>query len=342
LGVSPKTRRNARRLREMLAGRKTMLIAMQDHPDPDAVAAAGALRAIANSVGGIACSLAHGGIIGRAENRALVRYLGLNLRPLEALAAERFDLVALVDTQPGTGNNSLPPGVKVDMVVDHHPTRRASMSTPFRDIRRQYGATSTIMYEYMQALGVEADTPLATALCYGIRSDTQDLGRDSTQADMEAYLALYPLANKRALGRICREPEPEEYFHVLARGLGNARIYGHAIVAGLGEVHCPETVAEIADLLVRCETVDWSLAHGVYEGRIYLSLRTADAAHNAGEVMRWLTHGLGTGGGHPGMAGGQIPLAGQDRNLAELEKEILRRFLRRMHVRRRQERPLLT
>ncbi|HRU07174.1 MAG TPA: DHH family phosphoesterase, partial [Candidatus Brocadiia bacterium] len=181
MGVPQKTRRNVRRLRELLVGRKTMLIAMQDHPDPDAVAAAGALRAIANSVGGIACSLAHGGIIGRAENRALVRYLGLNLRPLEALAAERFDLVALVDTQPGTGNNSLAPHAKVDIIFDHHATRPASVSAPFRDIRRRYGATSTILYEYMQALGVAVDAPLATALCYGIRSDTQDLERDTTQ-----------------------------------------------------------------------------------------------------------------------------------------------------------------
>lgn len=331
-----KANRTSRRLkafRGILGGAKSLLIVMQDHPDPDAVAAAGALRHIANSVAGVSCSLAHGGAIRRAENRALVRYLGLNLRPMEEVNTAQFDLVAMVDTQPATGNNSLPDDARVDIVVDHHPMRKATRASRFTDVRRDYGATSTIFYEYLTALKLQPDAPLATALCYGIQSDTQDLGRDTVPADIAAYIALYPLANRRMLGGIRRAPEPAYYFRILARGLSRARIYGRCVLAPLGQVEAPETVAEVAELLLRHEGIDWSLAYGVFKKRICLSLRTEDTETDAAKVMRAIVSRIGSGGGHPRAAGGQIPLdASNPAARKRIEDFILKRFLRRLGV----------
>ncbi len=181
-----------KRIAALLQGKSTMLIVMQDYPDPDAIASAAGLRALVNASDGIQCSLAHGGVVGRAENRALSNYLALNLRSMADVDVNRFDLIAMVDSQPGTGNTALPPEVVPHIVIDHHPCRRATRRSAFTDVRSRYGATSTILYEYLSGSGVDIGVDLATALLYGIRTDTQDLGRETCPADIHAYLALYP------------------------------------------------------------------------------------------------------------------------------------------------------
>ena len=324
---SNKTSERLSRLAELLRGRQSMLIVMQDNPDPDAIAAAVALRELANRLGGVACSIAHGGTIGRAENRELVQYLGLNLRRLPDLYPGDFDLVALVDTQPGTGNNSLPPGFVPHIVIDHHPFRRATRGVPLTDVRGRYGATSTILWEYLVEAHITPDVPLATALLYGIGSDTQDLGREATQADLRAHEALFPLANKRMLGQIQRGQVPDAYYQMLLKGLTGALLCGNAIVSGLGDVDNPDMVGEVADLLLRHERAQWSLCYGFHEGQTLFSIRTIDGARRADEVAHHVASHVGTSGGHAAMAGGQIPLrTDSPRRRTRLERLIRDRF----------------
>jgi nanoRNase/pAp phosphatase (c-di-AMP/oligoRNAs hydrolase) len=305
-----------------------MLIVMQDYPDPDAIAAATALRALANTKAEVQCSLAHGGTVGRAENRALVDYLALNLRPIRDLDLQRFDLIAMVDTQPGTGNNSLPNGIIPHIVIDHHPIRHATRQAEFTDVRGRYGATSTILYEYLLAGKIPIEAPLATALVYGIRSDTQDLGGESTRADIEAYSALYPLANRRMLEEIKSRRVPSAYFRLLMQGIANARIFGSRILSDLGETDNPDMIGEIADLLLRKEGIVWTLCYGKFEGRMLLSLRTSDPEANAGRIIRAIVGKYGTGGGHNALAGAQIDLSTlTEREHHFRELVLLRRFL---------------
>lgn len=320
------------KLNGVLEDARTMLIVMQNNPDPDAIAAAAALREIANELHGIPCSLAHGGTIGRAENVALVRYLGLNPRPIEDVELERFDRVAMVDAQPGAGNVSLPLDVHLDIVIDHHPIRRETRSARFTDVRRRYGATSTILYEYLDAAGLVIEPSLATALVYGIRSDTQDLGRESTGADVRAFLALYPKANARALGRIVAAPLPRAYFAQLRTVLDRAIVYGHSIVSSLGPLETPEMIAESADLLLRVEGVDWVFCYGLVHGWLHASIRSSERGANAGAVARRVAGRRGFGGGHQALAAAQIPLRPDEvadpHKLEVVEARITRSFLR--------------
>lgn len=325
-----KTQDRVERLDNMLREARTMLIVLQDSPDPDAIASAGALRVLANAMGDCACTLIHGGVIGRAENQALVRYLGLNLRPACDVDPAKFDLVAMVDTQPSAGNNALPNDMTPDIVIDHHPVRRATRRSPFTDIRSGYGATSAIMYEYLAESGVDVEPPLATALVYGICSDTQDLGREATGVDISAYLSLYPIANKRMLGRIRRAPVPREYFGILAAAINNAELVGEGVMSHLGRVAIPDMIPEVADLLLRNEGTTWTLASGIYQDHILLSLRTTDNTGDAGRIAKRLAGRKGTGGGHQMMAGGQIPLDNPDDEDAcrKTVETLHRRFLR--------------
>jgi nanoRNase/pAp phosphatase (c-di-AMP/oligoRNAs hydrolase) len=328
------------RLLDTLRGGQRLLVVMQNYPDPDALASAAALRELANLAGVPDVTVGSGGMLGRAENRALASYLRIAPASLEQLDLARFDRVAMVDTQPRTGNNALPPGSAPHVVIDHHPLRLATRSVPFFDVQPHCGATSTILHEYLKAAGVALDRVLVTGLVYGIRSDTHDLGRDTSRADIDALVALYPRADHRALGEIQAAKTPRSYFDAIATALSNARVHGDAILSSMGEIDTPDIVGELADLLLRDEACHWSLVHGLFEGRLLLSLRTSLRERDAGHIMRRLVDGLGTGGGHSAMAGGQIPLG--DGSLARLlELELKRRLLRALHIRDRIGTPLV-
>jgi nanoRNase/pAp phosphatase (c-di-AMP/oligoRNAs hydrolase) len=324
-----KTRKRLSKLEQLLKTKSRLLIVMQDNPDPDSIASAIALRKIANSLNNVQCTIAHGGTVGRAENRALVRYLGLNLRPCTEIEFERFDCTAMVDAQPGTGNTSLPAGMVPDIVIDHHPLRAATRAVKFIDIRREYGATATILLEYLVQAGIEPDIQLATALFYAIRSDTQDLGRQAIKADIEAVALLFPLANKRMLSEIERGEVPRDYFQMLDEALRNAKMYEHTIITSLGQIDNPDMIAEVADLLLREEETYWTLCHGISGGKLFISVRTTKEEARADKIIRRVVARKGTGGGHPAYAGGQIPLKrGTKTECEALIRLVQRRFLK--------------
>ncbi|MFC1635612.1 bifunctional oligoribonuclease/PAP phosphatase NrnA [Planctomycetota bacterium] len=324
-----KTGPRVEKLIQLLKGKEYLLIVMQDNPDPDSIAAAVALRRLANSMAEVQCSIAHSGTVGRGENRALVNYLNLNLHQLSDIGFQKFNLIAMVDTQPGTGNNSLPEIHPPHIVIDHHPCRHATRSAPVIDIRSGYGATSTILCEYLRQAQITPEMPLATALLYGIRSDTQDLGREAIQADIEAIEWLYPLANKRMLSQIQRGSVPKEYFQMLAIALKNARIFGSAIVTSLGPINNPDMIGDVADLLLREDQTTWTMCMGQYNGKILISLRTTNENNKAETVMKKLVARRGTGGGHQTYAGGQIPLKqNTPSEFMRLARQLRQKFVR--------------
>ena len=332
--VLPKTRKKAGSLVSLLKEAKSLLIVMQDNPDPDSLASAMGLRKIANSQTDAQCTIACGGTVGRAENRALVRYLNVNLRPLQEIDLTRFDLSCMVDTQPGTGNNSFPADVIPEIVIDHHPMRQTTRECRFADVRRNYGSTSTIVCEYLEHLGITIDTQLATALLYGIRSDTQDLGREAIKADMDATYFLYPLANKRMLSEIQRGSVNREYFQMLAGALKEARVYQNSvIVTNLGPLDNPDMIGEVADLFLRDDDVNCTMCYGLREEKILISVRTCDESLEANKLIHHVVGRRGTGGGHKTYAGGQIPLAGMTKSAAaRLEQQIGKKLLKALHV----------
>jgi nanoRNase/pAp phosphatase (c-di-AMP/oligoRNAs hydrolase) len=311
---------------DSLRDKHSLLIVMQDHPDPDGIAGAAALRRIANVSGRVQCSIAYGGKVGRSENRELMEYLGLNFRRLEETKVDRFDALALVDTQPGTGNNSLPDHPLPDIVIDHHPLQATTRKVSFTDVRKSYGAVSTILFEYLVELGIEPASPLATALLYAIRTDTHDLGEAAIEADRRAVHALLPLANTRMLSAIQRGGVPTSYYRLMSRALTHARMRGSTIVTGLGAVDNADILAEAADLLLRHEDAAWVLSHGVYRGVVWFSLRTKQSTLPASKVAERIAKGIGTGGGHEMAAGGQIPIPQDAQGPNGIVRKIRRRF----------------
>ncbi len=326
----------------VLADKRSLLILMQDNPDPDSLAAAAALRRIVNAKTEAQCSLAYGGVIGRGENRALADYLGLNFRRVGELDFAGFDSIALVDTQPGTGNNSLPAGRLPDIVLDHHPLRPDSRKASFTDIRSKYGALSTVLFEYLKALRIAPEPPLATALLYAIRTDTQDLGKAAVRADLAAAEELFGLANPRMLSSIQRGSVSREYFETMARALAGARLFDTCLVSDLGRIGKPDYTGEFADLFLRYEQADWVLCYGVFEGKIWASLRSAAEKEHAGRMLKDAVRGLGTGGGHDWSAGAQIPVEERSGGARKLAKTLRERLLKSLKIETRSGRRLVS
>lgn len=305
-----------------------LLILPHHNPDPDAVASAAALCFLLTSQANINCQIAYTGFIGRAENKAFVEYLNQPLTPLADLPA--VSAVALVDTQPGAGNIILPPEANVLVVIDHHARQAGAANVPFADIWVEPGATSTILVEYFKPTPVDLPKWLATALFYGIKTNTMGLGRNASTADAAAYYYLQPKIDVEALAAIEQARVPPQYFKSFDMALRNAQIYNGLIISDLGSMDYPDLVAEIADLLLRLERARWVVCFGVYEQSLNLSVRTRTRRDNAERLALALVRGLGAAGGHGTIAGGQIPLAGQ--NPEQLASRLVQRLLRTLDI----------
>jgi nanoRNase/pAp phosphatase (c-di-AMP/oligoRNAs hydrolase) len=293
-------------LLEVLGRPGRLIILPHDNPDPDALASAATLRFMARELCDKEAAIALGGFVGRAENRAMIRYLNIPMVPVSELPlADPESIVALVDTQPGRQNNSLPAGVKPSIVIDHHPAYVSTEGLPYVDLRQGYGATSTILTEYLMDSRLDVETKIATALFYGIMAETQDLGREAAEPDMAACHFLYPHTNKRRLAKIENARVPREYFQAFLSTIMEAKIYDKAIISVLGDMRYPDMVAEMADFLLRLDEVEWAAAIGHYSGALYVSLRTTHRDVNAGAILQAVL-GSDHAGGHDMIAGGRI------------------------------------
>lgn len=318
-------------LLEVVEGDAPVVILPHDNPDPDALASAAALQYVLRQKAEIDSVIALGGIIGRAENRAMVKYLNIALTPVKEIDFRAGTRVLLVDTQPGRSNNSLPAEVRPTGVIDHHPAYGRAEGIPFVDLRDEYGATSTILTEYLRDSHVEIESKIATALFYGISAETQDLGREATPADFAASQFLYPYANKRRLGKIENARVPREYFRTFRDAIEGAVIFDKVVVSDLGDVLYPDMVAEVADFLLRLDEVEWALAMGTYKKSLHVSVRTTDRDANAGEVLQKVL-GSRSAGGHDMIAGGKLRIEGNGLEREKVAVRVKERFLRRVGV----------
>lgn len=309
-------------------GKGKILIVVHDNPDPDCLASAMALRHLFIMKLNKDATIAFSGMIGRSENIVMAKELEIPLTPMGILDFREFHVVCMLDTQPGTGNNSLPLDVKVDILIDHHPRREISACCRWADIRDDYGVTATILYEYLLAQNVNISTKLATALYYAIKSETQDLGREANKPDRDAYLSLFPLSNKKLLYEITYPKLPIEYFLTISKALENTRIYNGILVTNLLDISFPEIVAEMADFFLRLEGVEVVLCMGRYNNEMILSIRTNRQDMNAGVLITRLVEGRGLAGGHGMMAGGKIDNVGSSsETMREVENFLTIRLL---------------
>lgn len=336
---APPDTESLERLRK-IAGDGPVLILTHDNPDPDALASGKALMTLLSSAWDIPSRLLYSGLVLRAENRALLNLLTPEWEPADAaLMRQSYSAVALVDTQPGAGNNRLseateateateeaPAGRVPDIVIDHHhPVREGLRQVPFVDVQPQVGATVTLLDHYLEMAGIIPDADLATAMFYGLKTDTRGLSRGTSPADIDAYLKLLGAIDHHKLIQVEQAGLPLAYFQAFSQGLLAAQVYERSVVADLGQMHRPDLAAEMADLLIRLEQARAALCLGLHEETLHLSIRTEPLGEDAGLLVQRVIVPPGKAGGHGTMAGGQVPL--QDQDAGPIARAIIERFL---------------
>ncbi|MDJ0973571.1 MAG: DHHA1 domain-containing protein [Planctomycetota bacterium] len=330
---------NLRRFIDVARGRRRPLVHLQHNPDPDALGSGAAVQYLLKRLMGVDSILAYTGRVGRVENRAMLRYLKIEIMPSFKIDYDEHDLIIVVDTHPGSGTCRLPMGVVPDVVVDHHPAQPdALQGVAFPYFDPDFGSTSTMVGALFVANGIEAPVRIATALTYGIRTDTMDLARGGTAEDEAIYREMYAVADKQVLARIERARVPQQYFIVLERGLRHALVTDNALTTYLGEIAHSDAVAEIADLLFRLEGMKWIIVAGHTGPIMYCSIRATQAKDvRAGEVARTISDGKG--GGHDTFAAAQIPMEPGVEPDAFYE-DLRKRFLKEVGAKQTLTRPL--
>lgn len=308
---------------------KKVLILTHNNPDPDAVATGWALKFLLKKKFKVSSELVYGGLITRAENQAMVRLLNIKIKPLEMVNVHDFSALALVDTQPGAGNNNLPTLVQPTVVIDHHGLGKSIKGVDFSDIRPHYGSSATILTEYLFQAGLPITKKIATALYYGIKTDTQGLGRYATEEDYKATIRLYPHIQIKILSQIETPEFSRDYFEDFDRALHIGKIYGDVVLCDLQSLTKKDMVALMSDFFLRLSGIRWSFVMGMDETRLIFSLRAKHSNQNAGRMVRKIIKGLGSAGGHQMIAGGQIPIRGLILEKKEKMRQALgRRFLK--------------
>jgi len=287
----------------MVAEGDRVAIMLQDDPDPDAMSSGMALRTLLGR-NKQTTPLFSFTPVTRPENRTMVHLLEIEVIPATTDELRAFDKIAMVDVQPPYFGERIP---RADIVIDHHPGYDGA-AAPFQDIRTRYGATASIMTEYLITDEQKISERLATALLYGISSDTLMLKRRATDDDMEAFTHLYPIANYRLLRQIDRPELPLSFAQVLARAMKRLTVKEGLIVLNLGTVERDDLIVQMADFCLQFEGVDWVAVAGKLGSNIVISVRSHGGRRgSAGEVVKQLFGEIGSAGGHRDMAKAVIP-----------------------------------
>jgi nanoRNase/pAp phosphatase (c-di-AMP/oligoRNAs hydrolase) len=323
-------RRRVESLRELIDPARQVLVLTHPNPDPDAIAAALAMRSVL-ARDRRTCTLGYlGRPLTRPENVAMVDLLEIDLQRLEPDRLSKFDAIVLVDCQENLfAGLDLP---AVTAVIDHHP-EQAHYAAPYRDVVPEEGSTSTILTRYLQALQIEPSQRLATALLYGIKSDTLFLHREVADDDLAGFLYLYPRANVNLLRRIEAPELSADRLRLLGSALAQARVVGEIVVAGIAVAGAREDLAaRLADLGLQVEGATWSLAWIQADDELVISVRNVGWVKHAGRAVAAAWGRFGPAGGHRSAARAIMPLTaareelGKDPDRALLEDWIVARL----------------
>ena len=294
-----------------------ILILTHDNPDPDAIGAAFGLHQLISQKFGKDVRIGHGGIIGRTENKLMIMNLNIPIYSMQLIAdSSIFDGVIFVDTQPDANYHTLPEPVEYIAVFDHHPQIPTKDTNYFQELRQNIGATSTIVTHYLDEAGFEISEALATALFYGIKTDTLDFSRHTSRWDIEAHQILFPRMSSDILVHIEKPALPREYYIDLSKALDNAMVYDNATIVDMEQMQNPDMAPLVADLMLQYENVNWVIVMGFFENELRIAVRCNAPDGHAGKLVKQIVKNKGAGGGHQEMAAAQIKL-----NLAKKEVE---------------------
>ena len=295
---------NLHKMLELFSRDESWLICI--NADPDAMASALALRRImSRRVKDV--RIARVNTISRPDNLAMVRYTRLDMEPLTPELAAGFQKFAMVDSQPDHHPGFA--GIHFSIVIDHHPVSESSKNADYRLVCPEYGAASTMLTKLLYNLHLRPGKLLATALLFGIKTDTNSFERHCSETDLRAYQYLADLADRSLMNRIIKSEFHIGWLKFFARACGNLYGLGNGQFSYVGEVESGDILVNIADFFMRVYEVRWVAVGGVCGGSVIVVFRSDGIACDAGTKAKRLFGEYGSAGGHKTMARTEFPLA---------------------------------
>jgi nanoRNase/pAp phosphatase (c-di-AMP/oligoRNAs hydrolase) len=297
------TRARVQQYQRYFADADRVLILLHNDPDPDALASGLALRNLLRRTKTTAIIGAVQGVT-RPENLRMANMLDIHVERVTPASFQEFDRIATVDVQPHYFGGMLD---RVDLVVDHHP-EQTGYSAVFKDIRADYGSTSTILTEHLRAVDVNISERTATAMLYAIKSDTLFFARHTNRVDLEAFTFLYPLADAALIRKMEGAEITLERLDYVTRASQGGIMRDQVFCAFIGEAPREDFIPYTADFFLQLEDVKWTIIAGIVNGCFIISVRNLGYSRNAGEfVKRWFAD-IGSAGGHRAMAKAVVPV----------------------------------
>lgn len=296
------TAEKLRRFYDQFTGDDHVLIAI--NADPDSIASAIAVkRLLWRKVSSVTISNIN--VIVRPDNLAMVRLLDVSLIHMNDIDPSRFNRFVIVDSQPN--HHELFGRFTPNVIIDHHPDTGAK--APFVDIRPSYGATASILTEYLRSAKIKPSAKLAAALFYAIKTDTSNFERQALMEDVRAFQFLYRHANIHLARKIEQSELTVDFLKYFKIALDNRRMRKGRLFAHLGRVINPDVCVLIADFFMRVDSVNWSIISGLYEKKLIVIFRNDGLRKNAGTVAQQSFGHVGSAGGHKSMARAEIEIA---------------------------------
>ncbi|MGH9410347.1 MAG: DHH family phosphoesterase [Vicinamibacterales bacterium] len=297
------TRARVQQYQRYFADAVRVLILLHNDPDPDALASGLALRNLLRRTKTTAIIGAMQGVT-RPENLRMANMLDIQVEQITPASFEGFERIATVDVQPHYFGGLLD---RADLVIDHHP-EHPGYSAVFKDIRADYGSTSTILTEHLRAVDVNISERTATAMLYAIKSDTLFFARHTNRVDLEAFTFLYPLADAALIRKMEGAEITLERLEYVTRAARTGILREQVFTAFIGDAPREDFIPYTADFFLQLEDVRWTILAGVVNGSMIVSVRNLGYSKNAGEfVKRWFAD-IGSAGGHRAMAKAVVPL----------------------------------
>ena len=296
-------RRRMHQYRDHFESATRVLILLHDDPDPDAIASALGLRALLGRN-------RQSAIIGtfkyptRPENLRMIELLGVDIRVVVEADLASYERIAVVDTQPHIFGGKLP---HADLVIDHHPSRTGYTAT-FRDIRTAFGATTSLILDYLMRCGIPISERIATAAVYAIKTDTWTFRRGAVAEDVNIFAHVYPRADQAILRRIETEGFNLETLRFITGLTGRLELVGRFVHVHAGDVPRDDLVPTIADFLLGLAEAQWTAVSGVLGDTVTISIRNLGNQRSAGDLVQQVYGSLGAAGGHRSAAKAILPL----------------------------------
>ncbi len=274
-----------------------VLILLHNDPDPDAIASGLALRSLLRRTKQTAIIGTLQGVT-RPENQRMLHLLDIQIEIIEPAQLGTFDRIAMVDVQPQYFGNLID---RVDLVIDHHPEQPGSVAM-FKDIRSDYGSTSTILTEHLLAVDARPSERTATAMLYAIKSDTLFFNRQTSGVDLDAFSYLYPLADATLIRKMEGAEITMERLEYVLKAKQDGRLEEQVFCAFVGTCPREDLIPYLADFYLQLEETRWTIIAGIVDDSLVISVRNLGYSRNAGEFVRRYFNTLGRAGGHRQMA----------------------------------------